>query len=154
MSSNKLMVEAIEKGTVIDHIHAGAGIKILRWLQLLNDHDRITVGLNLPSKHHGYKDLIKVENRILTDQEASELAIFAPEATVNRIEDYKVKDKFAVSLPKKVTGVFLCPNSNCITRTEKVATLFKLENNKKGLRMKCHYCEKHFNREVMTKVAF
>ena len=53
MSSNKLMVEAIEKGTVIDHNHAGAGMKTLRWLQLLNEHDRMTTGLNLPRNHPG-----------------------------------------------------------------------------------------------------
>ena len=50
MSEKKqLQVEAIRNGSVIDHIPAGQGIKILKLFHLLDTHERITVGLNLPS---------------------------------------------------------------------------------------------------------
>jgi len=40
------------------------------------------VGLNLPSAALGAKDLIKVENSSLTEAQANQLALFAPDATV------------------------------------------------------------------------
>ncbi|MGL5371673.1 MAG: aspartate carbamoyltransferase regulatory subunit, partial [Plesiomonas shigelloides] len=46
---NKLQVEAIKNGTVIDHIPATIGIKILSLFKFSETRQRITVGLNLPS---------------------------------------------------------------------------------------------------------
>ena len=50
METPKLSVEAIEKGTVIDHIPAGKGLAILRQFKLLHYGNAVTVGFNLPSK--------------------------------------------------------------------------------------------------------
>ena len=61
----KLQVEAICHGSVIDHIPAGQGIKILKLFHLLDTQQRITVGLNLPSAALGAKDLIKVRNNFV-----------------------------------------------------------------------------------------
>ena len=44
----KMLVEAIQNGTVIDHIPPGKGLTILGRLQLKNAEVRLTVGLNLP----------------------------------------------------------------------------------------------------------
>lgn len=60
---------------------------------MLDTRQRITVGLNLPSAALGAKDLIKVENTQLTADQANQLALFAPQATVNIIEDFKVVTK-------------------------------------------------------------
>ena len=86
----QLQVEAIKNGTVIDHIPAGQALNILKHFHILDNNDRITVGFNLPSKANGHKDLIKVENVRFTEEQANQLSIFAPNATVNIIEDYKV----------------------------------------------------------------
>jgi len=91
--SEKMQVEAICKGTVIDHITAGQGLRILNRLQLINDKIRLTVGLNLPSVQFGTKDIIKAENWMFSKDEANELALLAPNATVNIIEDYKVVEQ-------------------------------------------------------------
>jgi hypothetical protein len=62
MSEKKqLQVEAIRNGSVIDHIPAGQGIKILKLFHLLDTRERITVGLNLPSAALVAKEVIGVE---------------------------------------------------------------------------------------------
>jgi aspartate carbamoyltransferase regulatory subunit len=87
---NKLQVEAIKRGTVIDHIPAQVGFKLLTLFKLTETEQRITIGLNLPSGEMGRKDLIKIENTFLTDEQVNQLALYAPQATVNRIDDYEV----------------------------------------------------------------
>ena len=44
----------------------------------------------LPSGEMGRKDLIKIENTFLTDEQVNQLSLYAPQATVNRIDDYEV----------------------------------------------------------------
>jgi aspartate carbamoyltransferase regulatory subunit len=151
MSEKKqLQVEAICNGSVIDHIPAGQGVKILKLFHLLDTQQRITVGLNLPSAALGRKDLIKVENTQLTGEQANQLALFAPQATVNIIEDFKVVMKHQLQLPEQIRGVFDCPNSNCISHREPVKSLFSVRSVKGEVRMKCHFCEKSFTKEIMN----
>ena len=150
--SNKLQVEAICQGTVIDHIPAGQGVKILDRLHLLNSEARITVGFNLPSKAQGFKDIIKVEGRMFTEQEANELALFAPSATINVIDDYRVVDKFTMAIPKTLRADFPCPNSNCITHNEPVESYFYLRQKSNDIQLKCHYCEKSFSKEIVAEL--
>jgi len=147
---NKLQVEAIRTGTVIDHIPAGQGVKILKQLQLLDSDLRITVGFNLPSEECGLKDIIKVEKRLFSGGEANELAIFARKATINVIEEYQVKNKFKMTIPESIEGVFECPNSNCITQNEPAVTLFILDYHEDDLKMKCKYCEKSFSKDIVA----
>jgi len=149
--SEKMQVEAICKGTVIDHIAAGQGLKILNRLHLINDKMRLTVGLNLPSGQFGSKDLIKVENWLFSKDEANELALLAPNATVNIIEDYKVVSKFNMELPEVLVGIFPCPNTNCITHSEPVDSKFTIETDNEQVRLRCQYCEELFNKKLFTE---
>ncbi|USD65578.1 aspartate carbamoyltransferase regulatory subunit [Vibrio sp. SCSIO 43136] len=151
VKQNQLQVEAICNGTVIDHIPANVGIKVLQLFDMQNSEQRITVGLNLPSSALGAKDLLKIENVFMTEDQAQKLALYAPQATVNQIEDYKVVKKLALSLPETINDIFECPNSNCITHSEPVATSFKLITRGEDVRLKCKYCEKAFSREVVTE---
>ena len=148
----KLQVEAIRQGTVIDHIPAGQGIKILDRLQLLDSNASITVGFNLPSKDQGHKDIIKVTNRMFSEQEANQLALFAPTATINVIDNYEVVDKFKMALPESLQGAFSCPNSNCITHNEPVDSHFSLREHKGDVRLKCKYCEKSFSKDIVAEL--
>ena len=148
----KLQVEAICQGTVIDHIPAGQGIKILDRLQLLDSNASITVGFNLPSKDQGHKDIIKVTDRKFTEQEANQLALFAPTATINVIDNYEVVDKFKMALPESLRGAFACPNSNCITHNEPVDTHFSLREHEGDVRLKCKYCEKSFSKDIVAEL--
>ncbi len=150
--AKNLQVEAIQNGTVIDHIPAGQGIKILKHLHLLDSNIRVTVGFNLPSKAMKYKDIIKVKSRLFTKAEANELSIFAPHATINIIKDYSVQRKAEMSLPDSVKGLFSCPNSNCITHDEQVHSSFVLSARGDNPILKCTYCEKVFTQEIISEV--
>jgi aspartate carbamoyltransferase regulatory subunit len=141
---DKMLVEAIQSGTVIDHIPAGKGLTIIGRLQLKNAEVRLTVGLNLPSYGGGLKDLIKIDEWRFSESDAAEMALFAPLATVNIIEDYSVVRKFPIGLPERFIGVFVCPNTNCITRNEPVDTRFKVFADEVPVKLKCHYCERAF----------
>lgn len=147
----QLQVEAIKNGTVIDHIPAQIGIKVLKLFEMHNSSQRVTIGLNLRSSALGNKDILKFENVFINEEQASKLALYAPSSTVNQIEDYKVVKKLALTLPEQVNNVFSCPNSNCISHSEPVASSFKVIEKKGDIRLRCKYCEKVFSREIVTE---
>ncbi|MBP8813051.1 MAG: aspartate carbamoyltransferase regulatory subunit [Laribacter sp.] len=148
-----LKVEALKDGTAIDHIPAGVGTKVLRMFGLMESGERLYVGLNLPSRRLGKKDLIKVENILLTAEQANQLALFAPNATVNVIRNFEVVEKHKLELPNQIEGVFSCPNSNCISHNEPVRSRFSVRRAKDGgVRMKCHYCEKSFSQDIVAEL--
>lgn len=151
IKKKQLQVEAIENGSVIDHIPATLGIKILQLFNLESSNQRITIGLNLPSSALGHKDLIKIENVYLNEDQANQLALYAPHATVNQIENYAVSKKMKLALPQRVIAVFACPNSNCITHNEPVDSNFAVIANYESVQLKCKYCEKVFSRKIMTE---
>ncbi len=151
MSDHKLQVEAIQNGSVIDHIPAQQGIKILKFFKLAQANEKITVGLNLNKENGHPKDLIKVENTLISDEQANQLALFAPDATINQIQDFNVVKKFKVQLPDAFVGVLVCPNSNCISHNEPVETRFYV-NKHNALKLKCHYCEKSFDSSFFNEL--
>lgn len=146
---NKLQVEAIKRGTVIDHIPAQIGFKLLSLFRLTETDQRITIGLNLPSGEMGRKDLIKIENTFLTDDQINQLAVYAPHATVNRIDEYEVVGKISPTLPDRIERVLTCPNSNCISRNEPVCSSFAVRERQDAVQLKCKYCEKEFAHHVV-----
>ncbi|AJR09945.1 aspartate carbamoyltransferase regulatory subunit [Photobacterium gaetbulicola] len=147
----QLQVEAIKNGTVIDHIPANVGFKVLKLFKMHKTNQRVTVGLNLPSSALGAKDLIKIENIFISEEQASQLALYAPQATVNQIENYEVVKKLNLALPEQINAVFKCPNSNCISHGEPVDSSFKVITKKEDIQLKCKYCEKVFSREIVTE---
>lgn len=142
-----LSVSAIKNGTVIDHIRAGDALRLIHLFRLLNTKNMITVGLNLPSKRLGLKDLIKIENRVLTADEANQIAIFAPEATINIVKNFEVIEKVTTHLPSTIANIFRCPNPKCITHKEHAESTFYVEEQGKQVKLICHYCEKAFDRD-------
>ena len=146
---HKLQVEAISHGTVIDHIPAQIGFKLLKLFKLTKTDERITIGLNLPSSNLGKKDIIKIENTFLTPDQANQLAMYAPKATVNRIEDYQVVEKLALKLPEYINNVLVCPNSNCISHNEPVSSSFRIKKTEKEVVLTCRFCEKEFDRDAV-----
>lgn len=151
METPKLSVEAIEKGTVIDHIPAGKGLIILRQFKLLHYGSAVTVGFNLPSKTQGSKDIIKITGVWLDDNAANRLALFAPEAVVNTIDHFKVINKRRLTLPDEIAEVFRCPNTNCASYGEPVKSRFYVRKQSGQTKLKCHYCEKTFSRDSVTE---
>jgi aspartate carbamoyltransferase regulatory subunit len=151
--SKTLSVSAIQNGTVIDHINAGQALRIIHLLDLLGKKYKITIGLNLPSKRLKFKDIIKIENHALKNEEANEITVFSPEATINIIQDFEVVQKIITTLPPSISDVFDCPNPVCISHTESVETFFNIETQGKLVNLVCKYCEKTFDRnEAKVKI--
>ena len=142
-----LSVSAIEHGVAIDHIPAGQAIRLVSLLGLVNHKNQITIGLNLQSKQQGLKDIIKIHSRHLTEQEQHEVAIIAPNATINVIEHYQVIKKIKTSSPEKIVGLLTCPNPTCITNQEPMSSYFHVKNIREGVRLVCKFCEKSYARE-------
>lgn len=149
MNQEKLQVEAINSGTVIDHIPARLGFRLLSLFRLTETDQRITIGLNLPSGQGRIKDLIKIENTFLTENQINQLAIYAPHATINKIENFAVVAKLTPVLPEIIEAVLVCPNANCISHNEPVHSRFAVKTRQEELYLRCHYCEKEFSRQAV-----
>ena len=92
---------------------------------------------------------MKRNTTFLTDDQINQLAVYAPLATVNRIDEYEVVAKIAPTLPDRVERVLTCPNSNCISRSEPVFSSFAVKQRDDDVHLKCKYCEKEFARHVV-----
>jgi len=151
--SKTLSVSAIQKGTVIDHITPGQTLRIIHLLRLLDKKKTITVGFNLASKCMKVKDLIKIEDYALTTAEANDITIFAPDATINIIDNFEVVGKIIAKLPSSIKGVFTCPNLSCISNSEPMESVFAIEEQGKRVHLICEFCEKIFDRnQVKVKI--
>jgi aspartate carbamoyltransferase regulatory subunit len=141
MEQSDLMVRRIKEGTVIDHIDEGKGLQVLNALQIDGrDGSLITIALNVPSGKFKKKDIIKVENKFLKDDDTNKLAVIAPKATINMIKEYKLVEKRRVSLPNEIDRIFRCSNPDCITNsTEHIESVMDVIN-KQGMVLKCRYC--------------
>jgi len=142
----ELIVRKIENGSVIDHITSGKGLKVANILNL-NPDETVVLLMNVPSKKLGRKDIVKVENRILTSEEVNKISLIAPHASLNIIENREVKEKRKVELPNTLENIVKCPNNNCITNSnEPIKTKFFVEK-REPVKLRCFYCEKIFNSE-------
>lgn len=141
MSEKYMKVEKIEHGTVIDHIMAGMAFDVIRVLGLRNDRS-MSILVNSHSRKGGKKDILKIENVELSDEEASRVALVSPLATINIIANGSVVKKFNVEAPKVVKGILSCSNPNCISnQKEPVTTEFHLGPDEEH-RYICAYCER------------
>lgn len=152
MEKEKLRVRKIEGGTVIDHIPSGRSLTVLEILGITQEtDDTVSVLMNVPSGKYGEKDIVKIEGRKLGKEEISKIALAAPDATINVIEDYKVVDKKVVELPDIVKEVVDCSNPACITNTSEPATTEFRVVNKSPLRLRCAYCERITEEDELLK---
>ena len=142
MSHKELVVSALENGTVLDHIPAENVYKALDLLDLKGIESQITIGINLASKLHGQKGIIKIADKFFADEDLNKLALIAPKATVNIIRDFKVVEKKKLETPEEVIGVAKCKNPKCVTNHQPIKTRFTTVSNSDEISLKCHYCEK------------
>jgi aspartate carbamoyltransferase regulatory subunit len=146
----ELSVSAIKEGTVIDHIPSNATLKVVDILDLRGIRSIISIATNLASKEMGKKGIIKIGGKDLTKEEVDKIAVIAPDATVNIIKNYNVKQKIEVTVPSTIKKIIKCSNPNCITNNEKnVITKFYVLN-KAPLTVRCHYCERNMNKEDIS----
>ncbi|MBR7027676.1 MAG: aspartate carbamoyltransferase regulatory subunit [Bacteroidales bacterium] len=144
-TARQLIVNAIENGTVLDHIPSENLFKVVEILNLAESSNQITIGSNLESKSFGRKGIIKVADRYFEDNELNRIALVAPQATINIIKDYKVIEKHKISIPEEVFGIGKCANPMCVTNHQKIATRFKTIVESDRINLLCHFCEKTTN---------
>lgn len=138
-----IKVSALAQGTVIDHLRHGTGLRVLKVLGLITE-GAVAIGLNLDSKKLGRKDLIKIENRELTQEEVNKIALISPEATLSIIRQFNVVEKFQPQMTDDMEDVVRCRNPSCISNQERIKTRFVVVQ-RRPLRLRCHYCERAIN---------
>jgi aspartate carbamoyltransferase regulatory subunit len=141
MGKKEVLVSAIENGTVIDHIPADKTFQVVNLLGLQNEKELVTIGFNLPSKKVGKKGIIKISNKVFTNEEINRLSVVAPKIVLNIIENYEVVEKRTVETPDELRGIVKCNNPKCITNNEPMQTVFNVVD-KANVTLKCHYCGK------------
>jgi len=148
MSEDKLKIERIHKGTVIDHIDAGYALTILSLTGLDESPNLITIGVNVPSKKYKKKDIIKIEGVFLNETQMQQISILSPNATISLIDDYKVIEKKKVTIPEVIKKLILCQNTTCIVNSQKepIDTEF-LVLEQKPLKIQCVYCDRIYKLE-------
>ncbi len=142
MTQKKLVVSALENGTVLDHIPAENVYKALDILNLRGIKNQITIGVNLNSKLYGKKGIIKIADMFFEDDKLNKLALIAPNATVNVIRNFEVVEKRKIEMPKEIIGIAKCMNPKCITNHQDVKTRFKTRERNGEIQLICQYCEK------------
>ncbi len=149
----QLRVRKITQGTVIDHIPSGKALTVLKLLGISEDTgEPITIAMNVPSSKIGKKDVIKMENIFLTQEDVDKLALIGPKVTINKIEQTKIVQKSIVSIPDAFSGIIKCINPKCISNKpgELINSRFTVVN-KKPLTIKCDYCQRIMEQaEIMS----
>ncbi len=143
MMEDKLKVEKIKNGTVIDHISAGKALDVYKILKGV-ENQSIIIAINVPSTRMKRKDILKIENKQLETDEFNHVALISPSATVVSIKNYNVIKKHKIELPDRIKGILKCKNPVCISNYETyVVPEFSLIS-KDPIVLKCAYCEHEF----------
>jgi len=137
-------VTAIRNGTVIDHVPVGKALSVLKMLGIDGSMSNpVSLVMNVPSQKMGGKDIIKVEDRELNQNELDRLALVAPDASVAIIRAYTVVEKMEINLTDEVVNVAKCTFTNCITTNPREPLPHRLiVCNREPLELRCHYCGK------------
>lgn len=142
IGDDKLRIVKIHDGTVIDHIRAGKALEVLKILGITGeDGNVVSLAMNISSGKIEKKDIVKVEHRFLKDAEVARIALVAPEATINLIENGRLINKYCVELPEIITDIMRCPNQRCVTNKEREPIRSKYQViSRKPIQLKCLYC--------------
>ncbi len=145
MTELTLRIEKIKSGTVIDHIEPGKAIRVLNILGLEGQDGRlITVAINVQSKKlGGKKDIIKVEDVFLDNEQLNQISLLSPKCSISYIENFEVSKKFILNLPETFIGLFACLNENCISNVaaEPMKSEFQVIS-EKPVKLRCVYCSR------------
>ncbi len=134
-----MIIGNIRDGVVIDHIPAGRGMEIYRYLKLDEVKCEVAIIKNAVSRKHQKKDILKISE--VLDLDYNILSCFAPDITVNIIRGGKLVQKIHPTLPEKIAGVLRCANPRCVTSIEQeLEHVFRLADPEKGT-YRCIYCD-------------
>jgi len=151
-TTQELYVRKIKDGTVIDHITAGFALDVLKILGIDGkDGEVVSVAMNVESRRHQHKDIVKIQNKELKPGEVDKIALIAPNATINIIRDFSVASKKVVELPPVIRGILKCDNPSCISNSrEPVEPRFSVEA-REPIRLRCYFCGHIMEREDVLK---
>lgn len=132
-------VDSIKNGIVIDHIHAGKGMELYRFLNLETLGCPVALMMNVTSRQMGRKDIIKVDGNIGVDLNV--LGFIDPDITIDIIENEVCVKKYHPELPSQIRDIVRCKNPRCITTTEQeLPQIFRLSD-KRNKVYRCVYCD-------------
>ncbi len=155
--SKQLIVAKIKDGVVIDRIPPGRSLKVLTVLGIDETYPaQVSLAIKVPSQKRpeGLKDVLKIANKELTQEELDKLGLIIPGAAYNIIRDYKVLKKEELKLPSRVQGILKCQNPNCATNfREPIITEFSLIS-EKPLILKCEYCERFLGEDYVSQLLY
>ena len=133
-----MIIGKIENGIVLDHIKAGAGMKLYKILGLDSLDCQVALIKNAESQKLGRKDIIKIDRIIDVNLDA--IGYIDAGITVI-IENGKLAKRTHIEPPEEITDVIKCKNPRCITTTEQeLPHVFKLTD-RENLVYRCIYCE-------------
>lgn len=134
-----MIIGTLDTGVVIDHIPAGSGMELYKFLNLDEKECEVALIKNASSEKYGKKDILKINEKI--DLNLEILGYIAPQITVNIVENGHRIKKLHPELPEKLVDIIKCKNPRCITSTEQeIKQIFKLTDRENGV-YRCLYCE-------------
>lgn len=133
-------IDSIQNGIVLDHISAGKGMVVYKYLGLDKLDCSVAIIKNAASKKTGRKDILKIDHPDY-DINLDILGYVDPNITVSIIKDGVTVEKKKVDLPERIVNIVKCKNPRCITTTEQgILQIFKLTDREKRT-YRCVYCE-------------
>ena len=138
-----LNIDSLETGIVIDHIQAGASMRVYNLLGLDHLDCCVAVIKNARSSKFGRKEIIKIEG--ITDIDLDVLGFIDHNITVDVIREGKIVEKKKLVPPQQIKNVIRCKNPRCITSVEQgLDQIFQLYETNGGHRYRCIYCEQEY----------
>lgn len=132
-------IDSIKNGIVLDHIKAGQGMELYRFLNLEALDCPVAIIKNAVSRRMGRKDIIKIDGKLDVDLNA--LGYIDPDITIDIIENEVLVRKYHPELPERLVDIVKCKNPRCITATEQeLPHVFKLTDRENRV-YRCLYCE-------------
>ena len=135
-------VTAIRNGTVVDHIPSGYAMQVIRILRINTDRATpVSLVMNVPSDKLGRKDVLKIEDRELDQEDLDRLALIAPAASIAIIRNHAVAEKMRVELGDDLVNIAKCSFPNCITKSNREPLPQRMKVvSREPLEIRCYYC--------------
>ena len=139
-------IDSIQNGVVLDHIQAGKGMDVYKYLRLDQLDCQVAIIKNARSGHMGKKDIIKIDSPMEVDLDV--LGYIDSNISVNIIRDGVRVEKKHLKLPRKLVNIIHCKNPRCITVSEpQLDAIFLLSDEDKHT-YRCAYCDTEKRRKL------
>ena len=139
-------IDSIQNGVVLDHIQAGKGMDVYKYLRLDQLDCQVAIIKNARSGHMGKKDIIKIDSPMEVDLDV--LGYIDSNITVNIIRNGVRVEKKHLKLPRKLVNIIHCKNPRCITVSEpQLDAIFLLSDEDKHT-YRCAYCDPEKRRKL------